>query len=339
MRKTGYRTWGVEGFLLQMALGMLFLLTETACASCTERRGRENAERQEEREFAGSEGERSFVIGEVDLKDSSEVCQVVFGKEDQEILFRFLDYACDKELDQKRGAQRIVETARFFLDTPYRGGTLEGGDREQLVVNLRELDCVTLVDNVLVLALLTDYSDRERATIAYLHNLQKIRYREGEIKNYTSRLHYSSDWLFEMGRQGILSDVTRECGGEPYVKNIDFISRNASLYPALQQAPELIETIREIEQAINGRSYYYIPKAKVKDCQEKIMEGDVILITTNRKGLDTAHLGIACREAGELRMIHASSDGKKVVFTSTSLADYLHRISSFSGVMIGRVLN
>ena len=43
--------------------------------------------------------------------------------------------------------------ARKFLNQPYVAHTLEVGDPEQLVVNTRELDCTTLVENVLALAL------------------------------------------------------------------------------------------------------------------------------------------------------------------------------------------
>ena len=40
----------------------------------------------------------------------------------------------------------MVETARFFLGTPYVAGTLEK-EPEDLVVNLHGLDCMTLVEN------------------------------------------------------------------------------------------------------------------------------------------------------------------------------------------------
>ena len=45
-------------------------------------------------------------------------------------------------------AETVVQTARFFLGTPYVGATLEQ-EPEQLVVNLRAFDCTTFVENVL----------------------------------------------------------------------------------------------------------------------------------------------------------------------------------------------
>ena len=43
--------------------------------------------------------------------------------------------------------------ARQFLDKPYVAHTLEVNDREQLVVNTRQLDCTTLVETVTALKL------------------------------------------------------------------------------------------------------------------------------------------------------------------------------------------
>ena len=43
----------------------------------------------------------------------------------------------------------MVETARFFLGTPYVAGTLEE-EPETLVINLHGLDCMTLVELSLI---------------------------------------------------------------------------------------------------------------------------------------------------------------------------------------------
>ena len=43
--------------------------------------------------------------------------------------------------------------ARKFLGRPYVAYTLEGNDPERLVVNTRQLDCTTLVENVTALTL------------------------------------------------------------------------------------------------------------------------------------------------------------------------------------------
>ena len=47
----------------------------------------------------------------------------------------------------------MEKTAEFFLETPYVARTLEMTARETFVINLREMDCVTFVENVLALSL------------------------------------------------------------------------------------------------------------------------------------------------------------------------------------------
>ena len=94
----------------------------------------------------------------------------------------------------------LVETAKFFKDRPYVNSTLEK-EPERLVINLRELDCTTLVESVLALAR-TVKADNPSFE-AYAGQLKQLRYRQGEIHDYTDRLHYFSDWIHENRRKGI----------------------------------------------------------------------------------------------------------------------------------------
>lgn len=253
---------------------------------------------------------------------------------DTEILNRFFLWAGKHQPDTLTVPDRITAIASFFLGTPYTGGTLDVNEREQLVVNLREMDCVTFVEYVLALSLIPTYNDE--AASCFLRNLRLLRYRNGEITDYTSRLHYSTDWLFEMQRQGIVTDITQRAGGEVYSTQINYISTHPAAYRALTRDSLLIPRIKEIEAEINDRTMYYIPKERVKQLDDRINNGDIILITTSVDGLDTAHLGIALKKEGRIHLIHASSSAAKVVISDTPLSDYLNRIRSFSGIIIGR---
>ena len=254
--------------------------------------------------------------------------------DDQAILNRYFNYAEENRLSNLPLNERIVKTGEFFLNTPYQGGTLEGNPKEKLVVNLRQLDCVTFIDNVIALALLEEYD--AKATEQFLSYLQKIRYRNGEIRDYTSRLHYSSDWLHEMVELKYFTDVTAKNGGIPFPNKVGFISQNHSKYPALVQDSTLVGQMSRIEQTINARNYFFIPKEKVIEKTGQIQNGDIVLITTNKKGLDTAHVGIAMEKNGTIYLLHASITAKKVVVSETSLSLYLKKISSHSGIMIAR---
>jgi hypothetical protein len=55
----------------------------------------------------------------------------------------------------------------------------------------------------------------------YTGLLQQIRYRNGQIQGYPSRLHYFSEWLYENEKRGFLQVITKQLGGKPYVKPLE----------------------------------------------------------------------------------------------------------------------
>lgn len=255
---------------------------------------------------------------------------------DQEILGFFWKYAENHQLAKLSINERIPLIARFFVDSPYKSNTLNVTKKELPVINLRELDCVTLVENVLALAFLREYDDN--STESFVENIVKLRYRDGKIEDYASRLHYSSDWLYEMQKQQLLTDVTQATGGIKHPQRIDFMTRNHTKYPVMNQDKTLIQKIKAIETEMNKRTYYYIPKGKVNEVSNKIEDGDVVLITTNIPGLDTSHLGFALKKDNKTYLIHASSAGKKVMITELPLEKYMENIKSQTGIMLGRVI-
>lgn len=260
---------------------------------------------------------------------------VTISEADREILRSFWEYAEKQQLNGLSIEKRIPVIARFFLGKPYKSNTLNVTQEELPVINLRELDCVTLVENVLALAYLRQYN--ENALDSFVENIIKIRYRNGEIEDYTSRLHYSTDWLYEMQKQNLLRDVTLTAGGIKYTKSINFMSQHYTLYPVLAKDKNLLQKIKAIETEINKRTYYYIPKGKINSIANKIQNGDVVMITTKIAGLDTSHLGFALYQDGKIYLLHASSTGKKVMITEQPLQDYMEGITSQTGIMLGRI--
>jgi hypothetical protein len=229
----------------------------------------------------------------------------------------------------------IIETALFFKDRPYVAHTLEK-DPEQLVVNLRELDCTTFVETVLALSkTIKSYPDPKFEN--FCSELQKIRYRNGVIRNYTSRLHYFSDWLYENERGGNVKNVTKSVGGEPYTLSVSFMSSHPESYKSLKEHPEFVGIIAQQEKEISGRkTYSIIPKEKINTCKKGFKNGDIVCFVTNITGLDISHLGFVYFDKGVLTFIHASSQYKKVIINQKSLIDYVSGIKSNKGIMIAR---
>jgi hypothetical protein len=83
--------------------------------------------------------------------------------------------------------ERALGLAGFFLGSPYAAGTLEQRGAERLVVNLRQFDCFTLVETVVVLTRLLGVGKQDFAD--YAAALAGVRYRGGALHGYASRLH------------------------------------------------------------------------------------------------------------------------------------------------------
>ena len=232
----------------------------------------------------------------------------------------------------------MIQAGLFFLETPYVGGTLDGTEEEELVVNLRKLDCTTLVENCLALSRTIQHPSPDGEI--FERELRQIRYRKGIINGYVSRLHYTTDWIHDNVDKGILEDMTYALGGRKLKVDVHFMSDNPEKYVHLADNPENVRQMALIEQAINARNnYYYIPKKEIAQHQSLIKNGDIICFTTAIPGLDISHLGIAYWNKRQLTFIHASSAAKKVIINPESLVDYCNAGRSCTGIRVLRPVN
>lgn len=233
----------------------------------------------------------------------------------------------------------VLALARHFINRPYVAGTLEGNNPEKLVVNLRQLDCATLVETVGALVMTKRQGGDKFSD--FCRNLENIRYRDGHINGYLSRLHYFTWWKHYNMQRGIISEVkVADKFNVPLYININFMSKHPEKYPHLVAHPEDIDSIAAMERAICGRDGTYIPKrftSLSKTQLPQIQNGDIIAIVTSKQGLDYAHLGFSVwGKDGKLHLLNASMIYKKVVEDSISLHDYLSKHKSFIGIRVFR---
>lgn len=272
------------------------------------------------------------------LSFSTYILGQVYSEKDVEICSSKFELAVEKKLSDKPINEIISEIGRSFLGTEYEAFTLEREGKEQLVIHFTGLDCTTFLENTLTLSRCT--KTQKTSFEDYQKELTNIRYRDGKIDDYPSRLHYFSDWIHNNLGKGIVKDVTKEIGGEPIKFNVFFMSKNPDKYKKLTESPEFIPLIAKQEKEINERNYYYISKEKVSKIESKIQNGDLIAITTNIKGLDIGHVGIAVKESdGRIHFLHAPLSGSKVQISEKPLPEYLAAIKKHTGIMILRALN
>lgn len=240
------------------------------------------------------------------------------------------------ESSQKTMNELTSEIGTWFLNTPYVEKTLEIDGEEKLVINVTGLDCTTFLESVVTLARLA--KQNEYSFEDYEKELEFLRYRDGELNEYPSRLHYFSDWIFNNQKKGIIKDITREIGGEVYKNHPSFMSENPDFYPQLSKT-EFVDQIKITEAEIKTRSYYYLPKDSLYSYEDKIESGDLVAITISIDNLDISHVGFALEQNGRIHLLHASSTSKKVVISEEPLADYLMSNKSQSGIMVCRLMN
>lgn len=231
----------------------------------------------------------------------------------------------------------MVTYAINFLDVPYVEHTLDLDGPEELVLNCDEMDCTTFVEYVLAEALCpVENGDISESTFA--QNVVNIRYRNGKINGYTSRLHYISDWINNGVRNGFLEDITARESRDTQKLNLNYMSTHPQEYKQLANSPENVATMKRIEESLNGQTVHYLPEDKVPyNGLSWIKNGDIIAITTNTPGLDIAHMGIAFYADGKLTLIHASSKAGKVVVSTTTLAQMLKDNDKWTGIRVLRM--
>lgn len=227
----------------------------------------------------------------------------------------------------------ILRFAQSFQGTPYVANTLEANKEEQLICRFDALDCTTLVDVSLALAI----ARQKGLTYAqFLKQMTDLRYPDGIIQGYPSRLHYFVSWKNEHEAKGLIKDITNELGGIPYQKEINFMSSHASLYKGID-SPETLAEIKRNEEQVNAKNYYYIPKIKVAGLEAKLKDGDIIGITSTVEGLDCNHQGIIKKINNRAYLVHASTTAHKVITSTEPLSIYLNSVKRHSGIMVMRL--
>ncbi|MDH4071393.1 MAG: DUF1460 domain-containing protein [Ignavibacteria bacterium] len=255
---------------------------------------------------------------------------------DEQICSRKFELAVRESLSDRPIGEVMVAVGSSFLGTPYKAHTLEVPGEEHLVVNLRALDCVTFVENVLALSRcirLRRYTFED-----YLGHLKLIRYRAGEIDGYPSRLHYFSDWIGDNEQKGIVKNILRESGGVSLTKKIRFMTAHRDSYRQLSDDSVLGE-IRKTESALSNNERWYLPKEELTDQPDLLRSGDIVGITTSIEGLDIVHTGIVVFTNGSARYLHAPLSGGSVQISDEPLAAYLQARKSQTGIMAARPLD
>lgn len=241
------------------------------------------------------------------------------------------------ERSYKTNSERLLFFAKSFIGTPYKGGTLDAGENETLIVRTDSLDCTTYVEAVLALYL-SSFKDNPGYD-DFSEELRYIRYRGGVIDGYASRLHYFSDWASDNEKKGILREVTQEGEHDVRLCSLNYMTTHSDLYRQLKDNDSLISEISKVEKSWIDYKMPYIPKNVLNSSKADLPleDGDILALTTNISGLDVLHLGFALWIDGRLHLLHASSLHRKVIIDTSIIFDYLKNRNKHTGIRVLRV--
>lgn len=329
----------------------LILLAGMVSAACSEVRDEvpeapPDQARAATASYMGPVGEagRSVVTGDtVDgLEEIDPEAPWMETERDREILQETVSWARDQTLEVLPIGEIMGLVGSTFVGVPYEESPLEVPGEERLVVNLRGMDCVTFVEQVLAISHLVRLAPDEElddpAALAerFREVLGSMRYRGGEMDGYPSRLHYFSEWIADNEAKGFVEDLTRSMGGGRMEEPISFMSSNPSAYRQLAEDPDLVDEIRTMEEALSEGERFYIPQEEISRRAEGIRTGDIIAATSTVEGLDVAHTGIALWHQGRLHLLHAPLQDGTVEITPQPLAERIQDIDGQDGIMVAR---
>ncbi|MFX0581239.1 DUF1460 domain-containing protein [Nocardia nepalensis] len=200
-----------------------------------------------------------------------------------------------------------------LLGTPYGADMLVGSasQPEQLVIDLRRVDCFTYLDYVEALSRSTDRDQ-------FVANLIETRYTDGRVE-FGQRKHFFSDWSHTARIAATDITATLSPAAVTIGKHLNARADGGNYLPGLP---------------VVDRDITYIPSSAVDDkVIGQLRTGDYIGAYADQPGLDVTHVGIFVMTPTGPVFRNASSlaDNDKVV--DSPFADY---VRSTPGIVVLR---
>jgi len=222
-----------------------------------------------------------------------------------------------------------------FKETKYGSGA-KGCKTGYTLVNTKELDCVTFVEMMLALSITVNELNMDPHAIQdsllfneFTENLNCIRFYNCVYKKQEDRIHYFTDALNELEKNGYLKCVA-VANGIPFQKKINYITTHKQSYAGIKDW----NLVKNKELEMSSREVYWYPLDSLHLYSSIAIDGDVLALATNISGLDVSHCGFSKIQNGELFFVHAGQLAGKVV--EQPLESYLKTRTTITGLFVYR---
>lgn len=232
-----------------------------------------------------------------------------------------------KNISQKTFVEKMEIISESAKGTPYFLGPLGEGSKSiydnHPLIDLSRVDCVTFVEQTLALSLSADYDTA-------FNNLQKIRYKDSDIKIEKRNHYFMADWA--INNQWLVDDVSKEVGKDltkPLTRTISHEKFFASSVYKGIKAQEADRTL-----TIN-----YIPKDKLTLIENNLQSGDIAAFVIDLPNIFVSHTGLIIKDKnGKTFFRNATSIGPKQVtdLPYDQLVEYLKNSKKNMGLVFLR---
>jgi len=158
---------------------------------------------------------------------------------------------------------------------------------EELIVNLRAFDCVTFVENAIVLARLIHAGKTHFADYLAPWRGFGTAWPPGRVRIPPPLL---TDWLFDNGRK-------ESSGTSPFARRVSFQKSFHQLTDRARESraegSETFRRLRLVEGICSRRLHSSIPKADLTGIEHRIADGTSSRSATDEQGIDVSHTGLA----------------------------------------------
>lgn len=234
----------------------------------------------------------------------------------------------------------MVEIGRSLVQLPLSSPA--GQPTERLDVDLRSFDGLGMVEHVYAMAVVAKLGAATTATVdragvesQYERVLQTVRYRNGVMGGYASRLLYVSEWIADNDRKGLVQDLTRELGGSLDRGPVNVRSLALADDPTMTD-PDAVDDLRRVEARLSAQGRYVVREPALTAALPEVRDGDVVAFASAQQGRDVSHVGLAVRIDGSIRLLHRPVGESGVRISTNSIDQRLAASADEDGLLLAR---
>lgn len=245
-----------------------------------------------------------------------------------------------RTLKQSGGAMNErMATAASLLEGATEDDYYVSDSIGRLRVNIESFTPLMFVNNLIALAKASEKP--EPISIATFETeLEGIACRRGVNSGFPSIMYHSSDWIADNISRGNIVELTENFNGAvARTKSLDEMTRFRKNFAALSDSATF-EAVRMTEMGFRTHRIPSLKKEtiKKKELIQELRDGDIILLTPNRDGIDIYDMGVITIENGLPYLIHLSPKTHTVTKESEDLARYMGLMTKhFQGYRILRL--